>query len=335
VPAKWADPMLAHDRLVAATTGVSFATVQVDGQTVPAIVAPTRPAVGPPVLSGHGLDGSHQVVLGPATLAQLHKRVGDTVTLASGNFHVRLRIAGTATMPAIGGVLSVHSSMSTGALFSTAVLPGSASGPFGPLLSGPNAILVRLRPGVSQAAGLGSLQAISRQITRTLNSPRVVAASGGTSFADTVDLLPAQRPAEIVNYRSMGSMPAILAGGLAAATVAALGLTLVASVRRRRRDFALLKTLGFTRGQIAAAVAWQSTVIAAVGLLIGVPLGIAAGRWLWLLFARQLSAVPDPVIPAVSIALAAAAALILANLVAALPGRAAARTSAALALRSE
>ncbi len=173
---------------MAATTGVVFATVQVDGQTVPAIVAPTRPAVAPHILSGHGLDGSHQLVLGPATLAQLHQRVGGTVTLASGSFHVRLRIAGTATMPAIGGVLSVHSSMSTGALFSTAVLPGSASGPFGRLLSGPNAILVRLRPGVSQEAGLGSLQAISRQITRMLNSPRVVAASGGTSFADTVDL---------------------------------------------------------------------------------------------------------------------------------------------------
>jgi hypothetical protein len=335
VPVRWAGPLLARDRAVAATTGVMFATVQVDGQTVPAIVAPTRPAVAPHILSGHGLDGSHQVVLGPATLAQLHQRVGGTVTLASGSFHVRLRIAGTATMPAIGGVLSVHSSMSTGALFSTAVLPGGGSGPFGPLLSGPNAILVRLRPGVSQAAGLGSLQAISRQITRTLNSPRVVAASGGTSFADTVDLLPAQRPAEIVNYRSMGAMPVILAGGLAAGAVAALGLTLVASVRRRRRDFALLKTLGFTRRQIAAAVAWQSTVIAIAGLLIGVPAGIAAGRWLWLLFARQLSAVPDPVIPAASIALAAAAALILANLVAAFPGRAAARTSAALALRSE
>ncbi len=335
VPVKWADPLLARDKAVAATTGVVFVTVQVDGQTVPAIVAPTRPAVAPHVLSGHGLDGSHQLVLGPATLAQLHQRVGGTVTLASGSFHVRLRIAGTATMPAIGGVLSVHSSMSTGALFSTAVLPESASGPFGPLLSGPNAILVRLRPGVSQAAGLGSLQAISRQITRTLNSPRVVAASGGTSFADTVDLLPAQRPAEIVNYRSMGAMPAVLAGGLAAGAVAALGLTLVASVRRRRRDFALLKTLGFTRRQIAAAVAWQSTVIAVAGLVIGVPVGIAAGRWLWLLFAHQLSAVPDPVIPAGSITLAAVAALLLANLVAAFPGRAAARTSAALALRSE
>ena len=335
VPAKWADPLLARDRLVAATTGVYFVTVQVDGQTVPAMVAPTRPAVAPQVLSGHGLDGSRQIVLGPATLAQLNKRVGDSVTVASGALHVQLRIAGTATMPTIGGVLSVHPSMSTGALFSTAVLPAHEYDEFGALASGPNAILVRLRPGTAQAAGQRSLQAISQKLKQVLNSPQVLASSGGSSVADTVDLLPAQRPAEIVNYRSMGAMPAILAGGLAAGAVAALGLTLVASVRRRCRDFALLKTLGFTRRQLAAAIAWQSTVIAAIGLAIGIPLGIAAGRWLWLLFAGQLSAVPDPVIPVASIAAVAAAALALANLIAAIPGWAAARTRAALALRSE
>jgi hypothetical protein len=336
VPVRWAGPLLARDRLVAATTEVDFVTVQINGQTVPAIVAPTRPAVSPHVLSGHGLDTSHEVVLGPATLAQLHQRVGGMVTLVSGSFHVRLRIAGTATMPAIGGVLSVHSSMSTGALFSTAILPeGASSGPFGPFLSGPNAILVRLRPGTSPAAGLRSMQAIHAQLTAALNSPRTLAASKGESIADTIDLLPAQRPAEIVNYRSMGAMPAVLAGGLAAGAVAGLGLTLLGSVRRRRRDFALLKTLGFTRRQLAGAVAWQSSVIALIGLLIGVPAGIAFGRWLWLAFAHQLSAVPDPVIPADSIVLAALVAVILANLVAALPGRAAARTPAALLLRAE
>ena len=335
VPARWAGPLLARDPLVAASTGVYFATVQVDGQTVPATAAPTRPAVAPHVLSGTGLDNSHEVVLGPATLAQLHQRVGGIVTLASGSFHVRLRIAGTAPMPSIGGVLSVHASMSTGALFSSAILPGNAYGIFGPLLAGPNAILVRLRPGTSPAAGLRSMQAITGQLTAVLNSPRALAASRGGSQADAIDLLPAQRPAEIVNYRTMGAMPAFLAGGLAAGAVAGLGLTLVASVRRRRRDFALLKTLGFTRRQLAGTVAWQSSVIAAVGLLIGIPAGVAFGRWLWLAFANQLSAVPDPVVPATSIALAALAALILANLVAALPGRQAARTPAALLLRAE
>ena len=335
VPARWAGPLLARDHWLAATTGVYFPTVQVDGQTLPAMVTPTRPAVGPHILSGHGLDGSRQIVLGPATLAQLHKRIGALVTVASGSFHVRLRIAGTATMPTIGGVLSVHPSMSTGVMFSTAVLPGDAFGAFGPLLSGPNAILVRLRPGISQAAGLRSLQAISRQLAQILNSPRIEASSGGSSAADTVDLLPAQRPAEIVNYRSMGAMPVVLAGGLAVGAVAALGLTLVASVRRRRRDFALLKTLGFTRRQLAGAIAWQSTVIAVIGLVVGVPLGIASGRLLWLAFAQQLSAVPDPVIPVGSIVLTVAAALALANVVAAIPGRKAARTPPALLLRAE
>jgi ABC-type antimicrobial peptide transport system permease subunit len=179
------------------------------------------------------------------------------------------------------------------------------------------------------------MQAVSRQLVGALHSPREEAASGGLSLADAVDLLPAQRPAEIVNYRAMGAMPAVLAGGLAAGAVAGLGLTLVASVRRRRRDFALLKTLGFTRGQLAGAVAWQSSAIAVIGLVIGVPVGIAAGRWLWLLFARELSAVPDPTVPVGSIALAALGAVALANVVAALPARRAARTPAAEVLRAE
>jgi hypothetical protein len=335
VPARWAGPLLACDRLVAATTGVNFATVQVDGQTVPAMAGPTRPAVAPQILSGHGLDSSHDIVLGPATLAQLDQRIGGTVTLSSGSFRVRLRIAGTATMPAIGGVLSVHPSMNTGVLFSQAVLPGNAFGAFGRFLAGPNAILVRLRPGTSPAAGLRSMQSIRRQLTEELNSPQALRASSGESVADSIDLLPAQRPAEIVNYAAMGAMPAALAGGLAAGAVAGLGLALMASVRRRRRDFALLKTLGFTRRQLGGTVAWQSSVIAVIGLVIGVPLGIAVGRWLWLAFAHELSAVPDPTIPAGSMALAAVAALVLANLVAAVPGRRAARTPAAEVLRAE
>jgi hypothetical protein len=63
---------------------------------------------------------------------------------------------------------------------------------------------------------------------------------------------------------------------------AALGLTVFASVRRRR-DLAVPKTIGFTRRQLAATVAWQASVAAIVGIVVGVL--IALGPSLWTLFA--------------------------------------------------
>jgi ABC-type lipoprotein release transport system permease subunit len=168
-----------------------------------------------------------------------------------------------------------------------------------------------------------------------------VADAGTASFAadfqgtgDTVSVLQVQRPAEIVNYRSTGAMPVVLAAGLAAGAVAALGLTLHSSVRRRRRDLALLKTLGFTKRQLAAVVAWQSSVAGIVGVCVGLPFGIAAGRWLWILFARDINVVPRPTVP-LSLVFVGIGALVLANFVAAIPGRIAARTPASLVLRSE
>jgi ABC-type lipoprotein release transport system permease subunit len=138
-----------------------------------------------------------------------------------------------------------------------------------------------------------------------------------------------------VNYRSIGDTPIILAAGLAVGAIIALALTLVASVRHRRRDLALLKALGFTPRQLTAAVAWQSTVVATIGIIIGVPLGIVVGRQLWTLFARNINAVPDPTVPVLSVILVAVGALVFANLVAAIPGRIAAHTRTALVLRAE
>lgn len=76
----------------------------------------------------------------------------------------------------------------------------------------------------------------------------------------------------------MGTTPAVLGAGLGAGAMTALGLTLIASVRRRRHELAVLKTLGFTRRQLAATVAWQSTVAVAIGAVIGAPLGVVLGR---------------------------------------------------------
>jgi len=70
-------------------------------------------------------------------------------------------------------------------------------------------------------------------------------------------------------------------------------------------------------------------------VIIGVPLGIVAGRALWNRFANALHVVPQPTIPPLTIALITIGALILANLVAAIPGLQAARTSTAALLHEE
>jgi hypothetical protein len=76
--------LLADDRFVAAWSGVSFANAQIDGQIVPILLASPNAKVTPPVLSGHSLEANNQIVLGAATLAQLHKSVGDTVIASYG-----------------------------------------------------------------------------------------------------------------------------------------------------------------------------------------------------------------------------------------------------------
>jgi hypothetical protein len=322
IPAQATATRLNADPLVAAWTGVYFSTLQIDGLSVPVLGGSPHARVNPPLLSGHGLDGPRQVVFGPATLAQLHKKVGQFVYVGGpGASSTKLKIVGTATLPSIGVAGSSHLEMGDGALLSYKLIPPGARNIFDVTVPGPNAILIKLKKGTNAHAGFASLEAIVRKSPQTVND-------GGSVLA-------VQRPAEILNYRTLGTTPTLLGVALATGAVVALGLTLVTSVRRRRRDLALLKTLGFTRRQLAATLAWQASVAVAIGCAVGIPLGIALGRFLWDLFAREISAIPDPTVPAVSIVLIALGAIILANLVAAVPGRIAAQTRTAQLLRSE
>jgi putative ABC transport system permease protein len=71
-------------------------------------------------------------------------------------------------------------------------------------------------------------------------------------------------------------------------------------------------------------------VSAIAGVIVGLPLGIAIGRWLWTLFAHGISAVPDANVPVPFIAVVALGAVLFANLAAVFPGIIAARTPTAL-----
>jgi hypothetical protein len=142
-------------------------------------------------------------------------------------------------------------------------------------------------------------------------------------------------PSDIVAYREIRTTPTLLAAALAALAVLTWAHGLISSVRRRRREFALLKTMGFTRRQVSAAVSWQASTIVLVALAVGVPIGIIGGRWAWNALADDLGTVADPLVPAVALIAGVLAVLLVANLVAYLPGRSAGRLRPALALRSE
>ncbi|HET7486394.1 MAG TPA: FtsX-like permease family protein [Acidimicrobiales bacterium] len=335
-----AQALLGSDPKVQGWSGYTDVNAQLDGRTTAVLLGDVRPAVAPPILSGRGLHAADEVVVGAATLAALGKHVGDTVTASFGTpadapFFLpptALKIVGTATMPAVVGsaTFADHTSMGSGAVIPRAVLPPAfqeaATNP-DPTQSGPPLMFVRLRSTVSPSAASADMQRIA-------DAGSAAFAADPQAVGDSVSVLGVQPPAEIVNYRSTGATPVVLASGLALGAVVALGLTLQSSVRRRRRDLALLKTFGFTRRQLVATVAWQASVVGIVGVCVGLPLGIAAGRWSWILFARDINAVPQPTVPW-SLAFVGLGVLVLVNLVAVVPGRIAARTPASLALRTE
>src|SRR5205085_12626739 len=122
------------------------------------------------------------------------------------------------------------------------------------------------------------------------------------------------------DLRPVRRFPLVLAALLGLAAMAFIAHTLASSIRRRRRDLAVLKTLGFGRGQVSATVAWQATTFGSIALLLGIPIGLAAGRWVWTTYANQLGLLPGSVLPSLQVLLIIPLTLLVANLMAIVPG---------------
>jgi ABC-type lipoprotein release transport system permease subunit len=149
------------------------------------------------------------------------------------------------------------------------------------------------------------------------------------------NLLPPVLPDALYDVERVRTLPVILSALLALVAMITLVHSLVSLVRTHGRDLAVLKTLGFTSSQVAGTTAWQGTVLVAVALVVGVPIGIALGRWSWLLVADQLGVVSEPRVPLAAIVALVPAAFLVANLAAAIPGWVAVRIRPAEALRVE
>jgi putative ABC transport system permease protein len=144
----------------------------------------------------------------------------------------------------------------------------------------------------------------------------------------------ATTPSSLINFGEAVNFPLIFGAMLAVFGAATLAHLLVVSVSRRRREIGLLKVLGFVNGQVASTVAWQATTLALVGVVIGVPLEVAAGQAMWRAFATNLGVIPVSVVPPWLVAGLVAGIIVVANLLAIGPGLAATRSRPGQLLRT-
>jgi FtsX-like permease family len=143
------------------------------------------------------------------------------------------------------------------------------------------------------------------------------------------------RPPEIVNAEGIRNGPVLLAGLLGLALLIALALSIAVSVNARRRDLAVLRAMGFTRAQVRRSVRVQALTTVAIGIVVGLPAGIIAGRWSWRVFAIELGVVPNASVPVLVLLAVAAVVVVGALAAAARPAHVAARTRPAETLRAQ
>jgi ABC-type lipoprotein release transport system permease subunit len=269
-------------------------------------IAPTMAEGSWPVKEG-------ELALGGKTMRKVGARIGDTVQVRSGDTVVSLRVVGKAVFGGFG--FGPGLAEGAGMTFSQlqAFFPQDER----------NLFLANLAPGAKAADVSARLNPKFEPLGTSVGGMEDRISTGLTGSAAVDALGGAQR------------VPLVLSGLLALAAIGTLVHTLVTSVRRRRRDLAVLKTLGFVRRQISVTVAWQATTMAGLALVIGLPVGVAVGRWGWDLFADQVGVLSVPVVDLRSLLLAIPVTLLLANLIALIPGRVASATQPAAALRSE
>jgi hypothetical protein len=266
----------------------------------------------PPVLEGRLPSANDEILLGSRTLRQLHTRVGRTidVNLPTGP-PIRLRVVGRGVLPPLNDTEQLGRGGVVAGTFLEA-LKGVVAANF--RVPPPGDAFVSFAPGVPRAREISALQdRLGPAVTVT--APPV--------------------PTDIVNFGQVRNLPEILAGLLGAVAALTVTYLLLIAIRRRRHDLAILKALGLVPRQVSAAIAWQASAVIIVSVVIGLPLGLAAGRTAWTLVADQLGVVVKPIVPWPLVLILIPSALLLANLIAAGPALVAGRIPPASVLRSE
>jgi hypothetical protein len=301
---------LVHDHAVAAVLDATWArTIRIDGHSTPTFGTQLlKGRLQPLVLEGHAPRGNDEIAFAPTTMKNLGVQIGDVVRVGSGRGRP-MHVVGRALLPATS-----HTDYDESAWITRPALEKAI-----PRDAGPDLVedwnLVRFRPGADTHAALRRFEAISRP-------------NGYYSG-------PATLPSAVISLGKLRALPLALAVFFALLAIATVAHALVTTVRRRRHDLAVLRSIGFTRRDARIAIAWQATLIAIVGLVVGIPLGIVAGRLIWKQLAENFPVAYVPPFALFGVLLVVPVAIIVANLIAAGPGHAATRIRPARVLRTE
>jgi ABC-type lipoprotein release transport system permease subunit len=205
--------------------------------------------------SGRLPTADDEVVLAPVSMTALHAHVGGTTTLVGSAGSRRFKVTGTGFVPS-----GPHNSYSDGAWV-------TRSG-FAKVVKGFkfDVVLVSLAPTSDVKA---TAKALAAEVEH--RDPQM-------KGIDVEVPDPLQEVAELHNVQRL---PVVLGAFLVVLALGAVGHALVTSVRRRSRDLAVLRAMGLTPGQCRRVVIVQSTLLGLLGLVIGLPLGLAVGRLTW------------------------------------------------------
>jgi hypothetical protein len=286
--------------------------IRIDGEEVDLAVIGSGDGPTNAVVEGRAPTAPGEIALGDETLRDIGARIGDRVEVAVDTVtDVGAELDGEGELTVVGTSLfndaeENQTELGQGALVT---FEGAEAMGIEPFVS---RFLVDYAPGVDEGEAFRSLQA---DFGRTVVRP-----------------VPA---VDVENLRRVSGMPALLACLVALLAVAFLSSALFTTLRRRRRDLAVLRALGFLRRQLGATVLAFATTTVVLAVAVGTPLGIGIGRWAWQRIADSLGSPAPPVVPVPIVLAVAAALLLVAAAVAAAPARSAAATEPALVLRSE
>jgi hypothetical protein len=322
-PARWGTPwdvavvpdqlegegVLDNRDIGAAAVGRFDEQVKLDGhETIAMTLDPVKGDLTPTVIDGRAPRSGDEVAVGRDTLEDLGVSVGALVDVA-GRSSTRedFRVVGVVLFPTI----DFSFPLADGAAFT---LDGGNRLKLGDPTrddAGFERLLIRWAPGVDHDAALRRLE----------------------DRATAVD--PPIAPPEINGLRDVKVFPAAAAAGLVLLGVISTSHALAVTVRRRRVELGVLSALGFTPRQRRLVIAAQATAIACVALVLGIPLGVIAGRVVWSMIAGSMGVATDAAFPLGLLAVGTPAVIVVLNLIGAIPARSAGRLPVADALRSE